>query len=98
MSAVCQTCGSSVRLRWDRDSGGWQCVNSRAPSVLPERRRRRKREPLFNVNWTDPDTGRRWRATRTELTDAWRLWAIHADVRSGDALALVVALEPRETV
>ena len=96
MNARCVICGGCDRLLWDRESEGWRCVNGCGQRARPGARRP-KREPLFNAFWRDPQTGRRWRATRTELTDAWRLWAIHADIRSGDALDLVVALEPRET-
>jgi hypothetical protein len=43
-----------------------------------------KRPALFSAYWTDPATGRRLRrATRGELVAAWRLWAVHADIREG---------------
>jgi hypothetical protein len=47
-------------------------------------RRPRPRAALFSGFWTDPSTGRRiGRASRGELATAYRLWAVHRDVREG---------------
>jgi hypothetical protein len=45
---------------------------------------KRKRGGLFEAWWSDPETGQRGkRATRRELAIAYRLWAIHKDIRMG---------------
>jgi hypothetical protein len=46
-----------------------------------------KRRPgLFYGYWFDPVDGRRLqRATRAELARAYKLWAIHPDIRAGRA-------------
>jgi len=38
---------------------------------------------LFHGFWTTLDGKRIRRATRAELADAYRLWAKHADIRTG---------------
>jgi hypothetical protein len=42
-----------------------------------------RRTGLFGRDWLDLTTGRRWRATRLELREAYRLWAKHSDIRTG---------------
>ena len=42
-----------------------------------------RRPGLFQADWLDLETGRRWRATRLELREAYRLWSVHADIRLG---------------
>jgi hypothetical protein len=81
---ACGNCGSSVRLRYDRDRSEWRCVSActiahTAPmcTLVP----RPKRQPLFE-GFIRVD-GIRRRATRAELVEANRLWAVHADIREG---------------
>jgi hypothetical protein len=42
---------------------------------------RSRRPGLFRSEWLDLVTGERRRATRLELREAYRLWAVHRDVR-----------------
>jgi hypothetical protein len=44
---------------------------------------RGKRPGLFRPQWLDLTTGERRRATRLELREAYRLWAVHRDIRLG---------------
>jgi hypothetical protein len=45
---------------------------------------KRKRSGLWTGYWSDPQTGKRGkRTTRRELAEAYRLWAKHADIRTG---------------
>jgi hypothetical protein len=82
---ACSVCGSSARLRFDRDHARWICVGScgtaRGTASIP---RRRRRQTLFGRLWVDAD-GSRYRATPAELAEAHRLWRVHADVRGSGA-------------
>jgi hypothetical protein len=51
--------------------------------IQPRPVRRRRRPSLFH-GWIVED-GRRRRATRAELRNAYRLWVRHADIREGRA-------------
>ncbi len=51
------------------------------PVVLPRRKYKPKRPALFNAWWRDLATGARTRATRDELREAYRLYAVHRDIR-----------------
>lgn len=44
---------------------------------------RGRRPGLFKSEWTDLVTGKRTRATRAQLREAYRLWAVHRDIRLG---------------
>jgi hypothetical protein len=44
---------------------------------------KRRRSGLFHADWLDLTSGRRWRASRLELREAYRLWAKHRDIRLG---------------
>lgn len=46
-------------------------------------RSRGRRPGLFQPDWLDLETGGRKRATRLELREAYRLWAVHRDIRLG---------------
>jgi hypothetical protein len=43
-------------------------------------RPRRTRGGLFQADWLDLTTGHKWRATRAELAEAYRLLAKHRDL------------------
>jgi hypothetical protein len=43
-------------------------------------RPRRPRAGLFRAHWLDLSTGRKWKATRTELVEAYHLLARHRDL------------------
>jgi hypothetical protein len=58
---------------------------STEPFPVPATRRRNARPALFNGYWFDASGRRLGRATRTDLATAYRLWAVHADVRAGRA-------------
>lgn len=100
MSACCALCGSAARLRYDRQADRWACFDGcNVPQAfvatkavdgsvrLSKRRRtkKRRRDPLFHGFWLDEDGRRTGRATRAELRELHRLWAVHADVREGRA-------------
>lgn len=82
-------CGSSVRLRFDREASAWVCVgmcptgHTRAPARTAWKKR--KQEPLFDPWFVDPVTHERTRATRDELRAAVRIWYQHRDIREGRA-------------
>jgi hypothetical protein len=42
-----------------------------------------RRPSLFQRDWLDLSTGERKRATQVELREAYRLWAVHRDIRLG---------------
>lgn len=76
---ACASCGSSARLRFDRGLDTWTCVDACGGESVRRRTSRPRRPALFH-NYVVED-GQRRRATRDELRDAYRLWAVHADVR-----------------
>ncbi len=85
--AACALCGSNRLLVFDRELERWACAggcdtgNRRNPAP-----RRAGREPLFSGFWTNPQTNERLgRATLAELREAWRLYSVHKDVRTGAA-------------
>lgn len=95
---TCCRCGSSARLRYDRGNSEWLCVVSCGAKVpagfsvartgasgLRVARARPRRPALFNAWWSDPASGERWRATRSELVEVTRLYYQHADIREGRA-------------
>jgi hypothetical protein len=43
----------------------------------------KRRPSLFVGYWRDPSTGKKWRVTRAEMAEVWRLWSKHRDVREG---------------
>jgi hypothetical protein len=51
---------------------------------LDKPKRRAKREALFDGYCVED--GKRRRLTRAELAECYRLWAKHADIRTGKAL------------
>jgi len=88
LNAVRHVCGSNRRLRWA--DGAWLCFSgcekpnpATALPSSPRRRGGRKHPPLSNPNWTDMQTGAVTRATRQELSTAYRLWVVHEDIRLG---------------
>jgi hypothetical protein len=78
---ACHACGSSARLRFERASGVWMCVDTCGTERAPKRSRRFRRPPLFE-GWVRED-GIRRRASREELREAARLYYEHTDVRQG---------------
>jgi hypothetical protein len=42
--------------------------------------RPRRRAGLFRAHWLDLSTGRKWKATRVELAEAYRLLSKHRDL------------------
>lgn len=80
---ACSVCGSSARLRFDREASAWVCVVGCGLSTTVDNRRSGKRayrRPSLFVGKV-VDNGVRRRATRDELREAYRLWQTHADVR-----------------
>jgi hypothetical protein len=76
--------------------GGKYVVNVVATHSSPARARKRgrdhlseffaapsrgRRPALFQPDWLDLETGERRRASRFELREAYRLWAVHRDIR-----------------
>jgi hypothetical protein len=66
---------SRARARGKRGSDHLSAFFSGSP--------RSRRPGLFRPEWLDLVTGERKRATRLELREAYRLWAIHRDIRLG---------------
>lgn len=83
---ACYLCGNNRSLRFDHGAAEWRCYAGCGSTrrTAPSKKRPRSRPPLFNGFWADPLTGHRLgRATRAELAEAWRLWAVHRDIREG---------------
>ena len=58
---------------------------SQSMTSTPSRARPRRRPALFDGYVTDLVTGERRRLRQGELTELWRLWRKHADIRTGAA-------------
>jgi hypothetical protein len=56
-----------------------------ALELLEGKRSTRKRKGLFKAHWLDLTTGQKWRATRAELAEAYRLLSKHRDIWDGRA-------------
>jgi hypothetical protein len=47
--------------------------------------KRRRRPGLFHEYWYDLNGQEIRKATKAELSEAYRLWVVHADIREGRA-------------